>query len=55
MAALVDTSLRVHRLRRAGDAAKRERVNALLESGEAAWCSVVRGVVTLTVSVERGR
>ena len=42
MAALVDTSLWVHQLRRGGNAAKRERVNALLESGEAAWCAVVR-------------
>jgi predicted nucleic acid-binding protein len=42
MAALVDTSLWVHQLRKGGDAAKRERVNALLESGEAAWCAAVR-------------
>jgi predicted nucleic acid-binding protein len=42
MAALVDTSLWVHQLRRGGDAAKRERVNALLASGEAAWCPAVR-------------
>ena len=42
MAALVDTSLWVHQLRRGGDASKRERVNALLESGEAAWCAAVR-------------
>jgi predicted nucleic acid-binding protein len=42
MAALVDTSLWVHQLRRGGNPAKRERVNALLESGEAAWCPAVR-------------
>jgi len=42
MAALVDTSLWVHHLRRGGNPAKRERVNALLESGEAAWCPAVR-------------
>jgi predicted nucleic acid-binding protein len=42
MAALVDTSLWVHQLRKGGDAAKRARVNALLESGEAAWCPAVR-------------
>jgi predicted nucleic acid-binding protein len=42
MAALVDTSLWVHQLRRGGDAAKRERVNALLASAEAAWCPAVR-------------
>ncbi len=42
MAVLVDSSLWVHQLRRSGDAAKRDRVNALLESGEAAWCAAVR-------------
>jgi predicted nucleic acid-binding protein len=42
MPVLVDSSLWVHQLRKSGDAAKRARVNALLESGEAAWCPVVR-------------
>jgi predicted nucleic acid-binding protein len=42
MAVLVDSSLWVHQLRKSGDAAKRDRVNALLESGEAAWCPAVR-------------
>ncbi len=42
MPVLVDSSLWVHQLRRSGDRAKRDRVNALLESGEAAWCPVVR-------------
>jgi predicted nucleic acid-binding protein len=42
MAVLVDSSLWVHQLRKSGDAAKRDRVNALLESGEAAWCPPVR-------------
>jgi predicted nucleic acid-binding protein len=42
MAVLVDSSLWVHQLRRGGNAAKRERVNALLDSGEAAWCPAVR-------------
>jgi predicted nucleic acid-binding protein len=42
MAVLVDTSLWVHQLRRSGDPARRERVNALLQSGEAAWCPPVR-------------
>jgi predicted nucleic acid-binding protein len=42
MAALVDSSLWVHQLRKSGDPAKRGRVNALLESGEAAWCPAVR-------------
>lgn len=42
MAVLVDSSLWVHQLRRSGDAAKRDRVNALLKDGEAAWCPAVR-------------
>jgi predicted nucleic acid-binding protein len=42
MAVLVDSSLWVHQLRKGGDPAKRDRVNALLESGEAAWCPPVR-------------
>src|SRR5688572_9915105 len=42
MPVLVDSSLWVHQLRKSGDAAKRDRVNALLEGGEAAWCPVVR-------------
>jgi predicted nucleic acid-binding protein len=39
---LVDSSLWVQQLRKSGDATKRDRVNALLESGEAAWCPAVR-------------
>jgi predicted nucleic acid-binding protein len=42
MPVLVDSSLWVHQLRKGGDSAKRDRVNALLESGEAAWCPPVR-------------
>ena len=42
MPVLVDSSLWVHQLRKSGDPAKRDRVNALLESGEAAWCAAVR-------------
>ena len=42
MPVLVDSSLWVHQLRKSGDTAKRDRVNALLESGEAAWCPPVR-------------
>jgi len=42
MAVLVDSSLWVHQLRKSGDPAKRDRVNALLENGEAAWCPAVR-------------
>jgi predicted nucleic acid-binding protein len=42
MPVLVDSSLWVHQLRKSGDAAKRDRVNTLLATGEAAWCPVVR-------------
>ena len=42
MPVLVDSSLWVHQLRRGGDPAKRDRVHALLESGDASWCPVVR-------------
>jgi predicted nucleic acid-binding protein len=42
MPVLVDSSLWVHQLRQSGDAAKRDRVNALLANGEAAWCPAVR-------------
>ena len=42
MPVLVDSSLWVHQLRKSGDRRKRDRVNALLESGEAAWCPAVR-------------
>ena len=42
MAVLVDSSLWVHQLRKSGEPAKRDRVNALLQSGLAAWCPPVR-------------
>jgi len=42
MAVLVDSSLWVHQLRKSGDPAKRDRVNALLQSGLAAWCPPIR-------------
>lgn len=42
MAVLVDSSLWVHQLRKGGDPAKRGRVNALLQTGLAAWCPPVR-------------
>ena len=42
MAVLVDSSLWVHQLRKAGDPAKRDRVNALLQNGLAVWCPPVR-------------
>lgn len=32
----------VHQLRKSGDPTKRQRVNALLEAGEAAWCAPIR-------------
>ena len=41
-AVLVDSSLWVHQLRKSGDREKRDRVNALIESGLAAWCPPVR-------------
>ena len=42
MPVLVDSSLWAHQLRKSGDPAKRDHVNALLERGEAAWCPAVR-------------
>lgn len=39
---LVDSSLWVHQLRRSGDPALRDRVNAWLMDGRACWCPVVR-------------
>jgi predicted nucleic acid-binding protein len=42
MAVLVDSSLWVHQLRKSGNPAKRDRVNGLLTSGDAAWCPPVR-------------
>ena len=42
MPVLVDSSLWVHQLRKSGDPTKRNRVNTLLASGEAAWCPAVR-------------
>lgn len=39
---LVDTSSWVHQIRAAGDRQVRARVEALLASGEAAWCPQVR-------------
>jgi len=41
-AVLVDSSLWVHQLRKGGDSAKRDRVNALLQNGFAVWCPPVR-------------
>lgn len=39
---LIDTSAWIHSLRADGDADVRNRVRALLESGDAAWCPLVR-------------
>jgi predicted nucleic acid-binding protein len=39
---LIDTSSWIEQLRRGGDPAVRERVEALLAAGEAAWCPIVR-------------
>ena len=39
---LIDTSSWIHALRRQGSEAVRERVKALMQAGEAAWCSMVR-------------
>lgn len=39
---LVDTSAWIHSLRPGGDPEVTARVRALLESGDAAWCPVVR-------------
>jgi hypothetical protein len=45
----------VHQLRKRGDPAKRDRVRALLESGEAAWCPAVRLELWRGVSTDAGR
>ena len=39
---LIDTSAWIEQLRRGGDASVRKHVEALLASGEAAWCPLVR-------------
>ena len=39
---LIDTSAWIEQLRRGGDASVRTQVEALLASGEAAWCPLVR-------------
>lgn len=55
MPVLVDSSLWVHQLRKSGDQARRDRVNALLESGEAAWCPAVRLELWRGVTNDRER
>lgn len=39
---LIDTSAWIHSLRPRGDAAVTQRVRFLLETGEAAWCPMIR-------------
>lgn len=39
---LIDTSAWVNQIRRRGNPEVKERVNALLTSGQAGWCAVVR-------------
>ena len=39
---LIDTSSWIHALRRQGSEVVRERIKALMQAGEAAWCSMVR-------------
>ena len=39
---LIDTSAWIEQLRKGGDTKVRQRVEDLLRSGEAAWCSMVR-------------
>lgn len=39
---LIDTSAWIHALRADGDPQIRARVHALLRSGDAAWCAIVR-------------
>lgn len=39
---MIDTSCWAHQLRAKGDSTVRQRVEQLLQAGEAAWCPVVR-------------
>lgn len=52
---LIDTSSWVHALRKSGSEAIRLRVQELLESGEAAWCPVVRLELWNGVGSDRDR
>ncbi|HMP76156.1 MAG TPA: PIN domain-containing protein [Kiritimatiellia bacterium] len=52
---LIDTSLWVHQMRRKGDPAKRQRVENLLLSGEAAWCPMIRLELWAGVGNDRER
>lgn len=52
---LVDTSSWIHFLRRSGDPRVRDRVTALLEADEAAWCPMVRLELWNGVGSDRDR
>jgi predicted nucleic acid-binding protein len=52
---LVDTSSWVQQLRRNGDPEVRERVESLLQAGEAAWCAIVRLELWSRVGGDRER
>ncbi len=52
---LIDTSSWIHALRRQGSGEVRDRVKALLDAGEAAWCSMVRLELWNGVGSEKDR
>ncbi len=52
---LIDTSSWIHALRRQGSVEVRDRVKALLDAGEAAWCSMVRLELWNGVGSEKDR
>lgn len=52
---LVDTSAWVHQMRPKGDPAVRARVEALLRSGDAAWCAMIRLEIWAGVGNDRER
>lgn len=52
---LIDTSSWLHQMRPSGDPKVRSRVEALLASGEAAWCVMVRLELWRGVSNDRER
>ena len=55
MKTLVDSSSWIHALRSDGNGAVRQRVSLLLQSGEAAWCDMVRLELRNGVSGDRER
>jgi predicted nucleic acid-binding protein len=52
---LVDTSAWIHQMRPKGDPLVRDRVEALLRSGEAAWCPMIRLEIWAGVGDEKER